>query len=487
MESIRNDDYAYRIYDEKNIKRLQQIIILRKLQIPVKQIRLILDKPDAATAIELFKSNILELENEISALVTIKSALEIFVTKIEEIAAVKLSLDVLTDDTVLELADSLSLSQKNVNENKIFDELNKASEKLEKMAENSVRIVYRPPATIAYFRFKNSDITPTKGQERKEAEAIMQKFIEDTNLFKLKPDLRVFGFNNWDIWVTIPDDLEVPPPFKKYKYYPGGLYAACTNHDFDLGKWVSNSDKYDWSPYRRAVGDEYVNPFNIYGLKNTASETAPTMYTEIFFPIKEKDSRTAEEKERLNKLLEKAEQLFAKQPPVEINLTKMVKRGEADIEYNGSLMEFKASKYNNGTQTPQKFSLPLKIETRLKAVGGQNIGIRFNKSSINFDWYKNKNGMATGDITGESYPCEWEEYKLDKPLPTDDFITAEWILDKNVMVFKVNNEIWYIGDGDHYIYKFKENPEHNLSSEISIIAIGGDVTVTVESLKITEF
>jgi len=116
LESIRNDDYAYRIYDEKNIKRLQQIIILRKLQIPVKQIRLILDKPDAATAIELFKSNILELENEISALVTIKSALEIFVTKIEEIAAVKLSLDVLTDDTVLELADSLSLSQKNVNE-----------------------------------------------------------------------------------------------------------------------------------------------------------------------------------------------------------------------------------------------------------------------------------------------------------------------------------------------------------------------------------
>jgi len=426
VKSLRKEDYAYRVYDDENVKRLQQIIILRKLQIPVKQIAIIFDTPNAATALKIFNENITAVQTEITALETIKSALEIFVTKIEELAAVRLNMNLLTDESVMKLAQSLSLIQKNVKENVSMDELSKASEKLEKMAESNVRIVYRPPATIAYFRFKNIGMTPTKGQERKEAEAIMQKFIEDTNMYKLKPDLRVFGFNDWDIWVTIPEDFDVPPPFKKYKYYPGGLYAACTDHDFDLGKWVSNSDKYDWSPYRRAVGDEYVNPFNIYGLKNTTSETAPTMYTEIFFPIKEKDSRTTEENERLNKLLEKTEQLIAKQPPVEIDLTKMVKRGESDIEYNGSMMEVKASTYNNGVQTPQKFSLPLKIETRLKAVGGQNIGIRFNKSSINFDWYKNKNGMATGDITGESYPCEWEEYKIDNPLQTDDFITFRY-------------------------------------------------------------
>ena len=53
VESNRKDDYAYRVYDEDALKRLQQIIILRKMQIPVKKISVILNNPDAATAIEI--------------------------------------------------------------------------------------------------------------------------------------------------------------------------------------------------------------------------------------------------------------------------------------------------------------------------------------------------------------------------------------------------------------------------------------------------
>ena len=114
LKSLRKDDYAYRVYDDENIKRLQQIIILRKLQIPVKQICVVLTNPDAATAIEIFKKNISELQTEINALSTIKSALEIFVAKIEELAAVRFDLNLLTDESVMKLAESLSLIQKNV-------------------------------------------------------------------------------------------------------------------------------------------------------------------------------------------------------------------------------------------------------------------------------------------------------------------------------------------------------------------------------------
>ena len=39
LESNRKDGYAYRVYDVENITRLQQIILLRKLQIPVKHIK----------------------------------------------------------------------------------------------------------------------------------------------------------------------------------------------------------------------------------------------------------------------------------------------------------------------------------------------------------------------------------------------------------------------------------------------------------------
>ena len=38
IKSIRNEENSYRNYDEDMLTRIQQIIILRKLQIPVKQI-----------------------------------------------------------------------------------------------------------------------------------------------------------------------------------------------------------------------------------------------------------------------------------------------------------------------------------------------------------------------------------------------------------------------------------------------------------------
>lgn len=58
IESLRKDDYSYRVYDDINVHKLQQIIILRKLRIPVKQINEILNSKDAVAAIDVFKYNI---------------------------------------------------------------------------------------------------------------------------------------------------------------------------------------------------------------------------------------------------------------------------------------------------------------------------------------------------------------------------------------------------------------------------------------------
>lgn len=38
LSSLHKQDYAYRIYDEEAVNRLRQIIMLRKLRIPLKQI-----------------------------------------------------------------------------------------------------------------------------------------------------------------------------------------------------------------------------------------------------------------------------------------------------------------------------------------------------------------------------------------------------------------------------------------------------------------
>lgn len=292
IKSLRIEGYSYRVYDNENIKRLQHIVILRKLQIPIKQIHVILSNPIAATAVDIFKKNISELQNEITALEIIKSALEIFVAKIEEISAVRLNLNLLTDDSVMKLAESLSLIQKNVKENKTMEELNKAADQLDKLKVKFVRVILMPSSTVAHVSCKIDNRNPDDPWAvYTDAKDIMDKFIDNTNLLKIKPDFRYFLTGNaeittCEIMVTIPENLDVPAPLVK-SIYPGGLFAAYTNtpENFDdwriLEAWAENNEDYEWEA-RCARLEEYINPRNIYGLKKTNSE-----YYDFLLPIKE--------------------------------------------------------------------------------------------------------------------------------------------------------------------------------------------------------
>lgn len=82
IQSLRKDDYAYRVYDETAMSRLRQIIVLRKLRVPVKQIISILNNYDAAEAVEIFRQNISEIDGEITALSTVRSILTRFIEEI---------------------------------------------------------------------------------------------------------------------------------------------------------------------------------------------------------------------------------------------------------------------------------------------------------------------------------------------------------------------------------------------------------------------
>ena len=198
IKSTRKDNYAYRVYDEDAIKRLQQIVILRKLQIPMKHIKSILDNQDAVAVIEIFKQNIGELDEEITALSTLKSILTRFVDELQEKVDVYLKLDLLNDKTMINLVDSLSFAKHKIKEKVSMDELNKASEQMNKFNERNVRIVYRPPSVVACLKIDDCDFTSEKRTRKQFLEAMAKKFIAETDLFKKKPDMRVFGFSAHD-------------------------------------------------------------------------------------------------------------------------------------------------------------------------------------------------------------------------------------------------------------------------------------------------
>jgi len=135
LESQRKEDYAYRVYDEAALKRLQQIIILRKLQIPIKQIKDILTNQNAVEVIEIFERNISELDEQITALSTVRSILAHFVHELREKADVQLKLDLLDDKTMLAMIGSLSFSENKIKEKISMEDLNKASEVLSYLEE----------------------------------------------------------------------------------------------------------------------------------------------------------------------------------------------------------------------------------------------------------------------------------------------------------------------------------------------------------------
>lgn len=264
MPCQHKEGYAYRIYDENAVRRLQQIIMLRKLRIPLKQISLIFKDDEQTNLIGIFQKNIAELDTEITALSTVRDILRIFVSHLNESIRENIKFDLMKDTDLINVVESLSLSRINFKEERSMEDLSKANETLKKI--NNVRILHLPPCTVAASHFIGTEPERNAGNR-------LIDFIKNANLYIIKPDARVFGFNHpnpsqnksdygYEFWVTIPDDMDVPLPLEK-KHLSGGLYAA---HCIKMGdfyewewlcKWVEH-DNSDFLPNYSDKGEEIM-------------------------------------------------------------------------------------------------------------------------------------------------------------------------------------------------------------------------------------
>jgi len=149
LTSHRTPDYAYRVYDNAAIHRLRQIILLRKLQISVKQIKTILTNQNAVETIEIFQQSIAELDERITAMATVKSILARFVHELQEKAEVHLKLDLLGDKNLITVINALSLPTNKIEERVTMDDLIKANETINKQTAN------RPKFSLSFVVARN--------------------------------------------------------------------------------------------------------------------------------------------------------------------------------------------------------------------------------------------------------------------------------------------------------------------------------------------
>ncbi len=230
-----------------------------------------------SVAIEIFERNLVDIEDEITALSTIRSVVRAFIEHLDLESATFALPD---DEGLLEIVDSLTVSKINFKEERKMEKLNQVSKKLSKMEDKDVRIVYLPPMTVAAAYASGKDC------EGKTLDMINQ-FVKDSGLLRIKPDARSFGFDCskepigigepshiYEVWVSVPEDMEIPAPLVK-RTFNGGLYAAHVLRAWDfedwrlLKEWVNASDKYDndwdsprWSSPETSAGQGFEETLN---------------------------------------------------------------------------------------------------------------------------------------------------------------------------------------------------------------------------------
>jgi DNA-binding transcriptional MerR regulator len=125
IKSVRLDFEKYRYFDADAVERLRQIVVLRKMQIPIKDILRIYQSEDMSVVVESFVSRIRAIDEEIGALAELKRIVGEFLQTMVQNGITKIS-------AIPLLYEEMDRQFEQIQERKpvTFEELSSVSEKL---------------------------------------------------------------------------------------------------------------------------------------------------------------------------------------------------------------------------------------------------------------------------------------------------------------------------------------------------------------------
>jgi DNA-binding transcriptional MerR regulator len=244
LESSRMEN-GYRFYDNENEARIKQIVLLRKLNMPIADIEKVFLSTDFDVFFDTLKTHLENLKKNAavynSLIVSIEDLMQ-YLRKCHSLEPVF---------SYLETKNAVAESE---HKNALKFQLSERGNIMSTETLKNVRIVRLPAMAIASYRAESE--TPEN-----DCSKVFNKFVLENNLHK-RDGFRNFGFNNpspsdgspiygYEMWVTVPDDLNVPKPFVK-KQFSGGLYASISTQMNEIGErwkllydWCKNNEQYD--------------------------------------------------------------------------------------------------------------------------------------------------------------------------------------------------------------------------------------------------
>lgn len=257
IKSTRSDDYAYRLYDEAAVKRLEQILILRKLNISIKDIQRIFSTSGSEAVLEVLGKKVENIDEEVSLLHELKEIVLEFIRQIEQ-ADFGNESDV---KMLYEKAKDIETQLANVdyegnpsNVNRLFEVTEKLNSRF--MGKlNGIRIFEIPKFKAMSSGFDTHENVFGKfGEFQRALQKLQPNIIKSSPPYDA-PDLAMFEGDkvNWfwavEDWVTKADIA----PYELTEF-EGGIYVVGVADEHELAdcgevynhiiKWIESNEKF---------------------------------------------------------------------------------------------------------------------------------------------------------------------------------------------------------------------------------------------------
>lgn len=228
LTSTRSNDYSYRMYDETAVGRLEQILILRKLNISIKDIQRIFSTAGSEVVLEVLGKKVDDIDEEVSLLYELKEIVLDFIRQIEQVDFGKES-DI---KRLYEKAKEIETQIVNVDYSGNPSTVNRLLEVTEKLDSKIPDIMI---VKIPKFRAVTSGLVTFEelfgggfGPWQEAHNHLFKPVIFDCPDFLYGKD----GKAEW-IWAIKKEVTESDTHPYRIIEYPGGLYAVAVSVDQD--------------------------------------------------------------------------------------------------------------------------------------------------------------------------------------------------------------------------------------------------------------
>ena len=511
LKSIRDENSGYRLYDENAIVRLKQILILRKMNISIRDIGYIFTTNNSDRVLSVLDKKIDDIDNEVALLYELKEVILEFIRQMRQV-------DFYNEADVKTLFDKAELIETSLKTDSpdiahLLDTSSHIDENVTSVvmvhgrAQNPLNVISLETVKCGPYRFIGKSVL-ARGHDQRGTAALfrsnwhnsawvfeeLDKLTEYTSDEKHNAALMTWEHYNDNTGelktytvgkfmkanTPVPDEMDyfdIPEMIvaKGWGKSPVGEYFGSSLDEGLFWDEIERQGKYKAAIWKFAaeVYPEVPKKDYTFGYY-VGCEESNIMPARVI---------TEEQKETINKILDKVN---SKDDLVEIDFCTMkpFNRGSNIFEVNhlDDMISLKVDdEHHNGyLLSERQFHLPLVMKLCAKT---DKMGIQFGcaaltiQLSCNAAWDK----ISFIDDRFGQHRVKDES----KIIPVDEFVEIECLLDKQGIAVRVDGEIWYHDIEYSYVKEFENNKDYKRSGSVFFGTASGS-TVTVKSLQVTE-